>query len=218
MTTLSQLKTSVDAWLVRDDIAVSGTDFPQILLNAESQIARHYRFVQQEQDTTLTLTSRRGDLPANVIELRNPFIDDNVRKFEYKTPQALREAPSWDSGRQTAFYTIEGGGGTSPDDRAQIVVNTNPTASDPVDIDILYWARFDPLVADTDTNWLLQNHYDVYLYETLYQAAIYIQEVELAESYLAMCKEMRNDFKIQENRKRYTAVPKQSYAHPRGVV
>ena len=146
MTTFAQLKTSVDSWLARDDVAVTGTDMPQIMLNAESQISRFYRFVQQEANATLNLTSRRGDLPADFLELRNPFIDDNIRKFEYKTPQAIREAPSWDSGRNTAFFTIEGGGGTSPDDRAQIVVNTNPTVADPVDVEILMLRQDFPMM------------------------------------------------------------------------
>lgn len=220
MTTISQLQTSVDSWLVRDDVAVTGTDFPQILLNAESQIARNYRFIVQEAETTINMTDKRADLPADFLELRNPFIDNNVRKFEYKTPQAIREASSWDSGRTTGFFTIEGGGGTAPDDRVQIVVNTNPTVSDPLDVEILYWARFPALDTGTpsDTNWLLQNHYDVYLYETLYQAAVYIQETALADYYWSMCQQLRDQLKIQENRKRYNAVPKQSYANPRGVV
>ena len=204
--------------MIRDDVAVTGSDFPQILLNAESQIARNYKFIVQEAEVTINLTSKRGDLPADYLALRNPFIDNNVRKFEYKTPQAIREAGSWDSGRTTAFFTIEGGGGTSPDDRAQIVVNTNPTVSDPVDVEILYWARFPALVNDPDTNWLLQNHYDVYLYETLMAAAVYIQETELAMRYRGMCQELRDELRIQENRKRYAAVPKQAYGNPRGVV
>ena len=187
MTTLSQLKTSVDAWLIRDDVAVTGSDFPQIILIAESEIARNYKFIVQELTTTIQITDRRGDLPANFISLRNPFIDDNIRKFEYKTPQAIREASSWSSGRSAAFFTIEGGGGTAPDDRAQIVIAAEASVSDPTDVEVLYWARFDALVNDPDTNWLLQNHYDVYLYETLRAACGYIQEGELEQKYLCAC-------------------------------
>ncbi len=223
MTTLSQLKTSVDNWLIRDDVAVTGSDWPQILLNAESSIARNYKFIVQEKTSTITLTSRRGDLPADFMGLRNPFIDNQQRKFEYQTPQAFREASSYNSGRFTGFFTIEGGGDegggpASPDDRAQIVVNTNPTVSDPVDVELLYWGRFPALVNDPDTNWLLENHYDVYLYESLLAAAIYIQETELAQVYRGLAQECRDELRIQENRKRYAAVPKQAYANPRGVV
>lgn len=218
MTTLSQLQTSVDAWLVRDDVAVTGSDFPQILLNAESQIARNYRFVVQEATTTLNFTGREADLPADFLEVRNPFIDDNIRRFEYKTPQAIRESSGWENGRAGQAYTLEGGGGTAPDDRVKMVIAGPASASSPLDVEVNYWARFPALVNASDTNWLLQNHYDVYLYETLYQAAVYIQEIELANYYWEICQGLRNQLKVQENRKRYGAMPKQAYGNPRGVV
>ena len=64
MTTLSQLQTSVDSWLARDDVAVSGSDWPQILLLAESDIARDVRCAVQETTTTLNFTGRSVDLPV----------------------------------------------------------------------------------------------------------------------------------------------------------
>lgn len=219
MTTLAQLKTSIDAWLIRDDVAVTGSDFPQILLNTESEISRAYRFMVQEKTDTVSFGAgeRKADLPADFLEIRNPFIDDNIRRFEYQTPQAIRESAQWDGSRTPTFYTIEGGGGTSPDDRVQLVLA--PAASDNgLDVEINYWARFPALVNDTDTNWLLQNHYDIYLFESLFQSAIYIQETELAERYRAMCEDLRLRTGRNENRKRFAAVPKQSYANPRGVV
>ena len=219
MSTLAQLKTSVDAWLARDDVAVSGTDFPQILLIAESNIARDVRCIVQEASTTITFTSREADLPADFLEVRNPFVDDNVRKFEYKTPQAIREASSWESGRQSAFYTLEGSPDVSgSDDRVKMVLAASPTASSPTDVEINYYRRFPALVNDTDTNWLLQNHYDIYLYATLRAAAEYIQEDTLEDRYQAKYELAIEKQQKHENRKRYTAVPKQAYANPRGVV
>lgn len=222
MTTISQLQTSVDSWMARDDIAVTGTDFPQILLIAESSIARNYRFGVQETTTTLNFTGREADLPADFLEVRNPFIDDNIRKFEYKTPQAIREASSWsDRGsRAGAFYTIEGGGGTPPDDRMKMVIAGPASASSPLNVDVNYYKRFAALDTGTpmDTNWLLTNHYDVYLYEVLYAAYIYVQEVELASYVFSQCQLLRDTFRQHENRKRWGAEPKQAYGNPRGVV
>ena len=214
--------------MIRDDVAVSGSDFAQILLNAESEISRAYRFVIQEQSTTLNFTGRSADLPADFLEVRNPFIDDNVRKFEYQTPQAIRESSAWENGRVGSFYTLEGGGGTAPDDRVQMTIAGPASASSPLDVDINYWAKLAALVNDPDTNWVLQNHYDVYLFETLYQAAIYIQETEMAKGYDLMLDNpvevpgqplgIRQRQARHENRKRYGAMPKQAYGNPRGVV
>ena len=99
MTTLAKLKTSVDNWLTRDDVEFSGSDFPEILLIAESCIARKLRLIVQEVTTTLTFTGRTQDLPADFLEQRMPFIDDNFRKFEYLTPQAIREHSGWGTSR-----------------------------------------------------------------------------------------------------------------------
>lgn len=221
MTTLAQLKTSVDNWLARDDVAVTGTDFPQILLLAESDIARDLRCGVQEASTTLTFTGRSEDLPADFLEIRNPFIDDNIRKFEYQTPQAIRESSSWNNGRVGAFYTIEG----SPedpfatgDDRMKVTIASPASASSPLSVEVNYYRRFPALVNDTDTNWLIQNHYDIYLYATLRAACEYIQEDELEDRYAGKYERAIEKQQKHENRKRFTAAPKQAYANPRGVV
>jgi len=221
MTTLAQLRTSVDAWLIRDDVAVTGADFAQILLNAESEISREYRFVTQESTTTLVFTGQSADLPADFLEPRNPFIDDNIRKFEYKTPQALRQSGGWQNGRAGQAYTLEGGGkdvGGPGDDRVQMTIAGPASVASPLSVDVFYWARFPALVNAGDTNWLLQNHYDIYLFECLYQAAVYIQETEMAQTYYTMVTGLRNRQSKHENRKRYGAMPKQSYNNPRAIV
>ena len=222
MSTLGQLKTDVDEWLARDDVAVTGSSFPSILLLAESYIAEDVRTMAQEvSGFTLNFTGRSADLPADFLEVRNPFIDDNVRKFEYKTPQAIREASSWNNGRQGAFYTLEGGSkdltGTG-DDRVAMVLASPASASSPLDVEINYFRRFPALTADPDTNWLLQNHYDVYLYATLRASCEFIQEDVLEDRYAAKYQTSVEKLQKHENRKRYTAAPKQAYANPRGVV
>lgn len=220
MSSLGQLKTSVDAWLARDDVAVTNADFPQILLIAESNIARDLRLSIQEATTTLNITGQSIDLPADYLEARNPFINDNIRRIEYMTPQAIRESSAWQNGRAGAFYTLEGnnasplGAGITN----QLTIAGPGSVSTPVDLIINYWARFPALVNDPDTNWLLLNHYDVYLYCTLRAACEYIQEDVLEDRYQAKYDRAVEAQNRHENRKRYGAMPKQAYGNPRGVV
>lgn len=218
MTTLAQLKTSVDSWLSRDDVAVSGADFPQILLLAESDIARDLRTIVQETSTDLIFTGRSAKLPADFLEVRNPFIDDNIRKFEYLTPQVIRESAAWNDGRAGAFYTLEGGGGISPDDRVQMIIAGPASATSPLTVIVNYYKRFAGLVNAADTNWLLQNHYDIYLYACLRAASEYIGEDILEDRYLAKYERAVAKQAKHENRKRYGAMPKQTYGNPRAVV
>lgn len=219
MTTLATLKTSVDSWLIRDDIAAATADFAVILLLAEAQIAREVRCGVQEQTVTLNFTGQSADLPANYLEPRNPFIDDSTRRIDYMTPEAIRRSSAWQNGRVGAFYTIEGGGGTpGTDDRMQVTIAGPASVTSPLDLDVNYYARFDPLTQDTDTNWLLTNHFDVYLYATLRAAAEYIQEDMLEDRYAGKLAGALESLTRHENRKRYGAMPKHASNSPRSIV
>lgn len=218
MSTFGQLKTSVDSWLIRDDVAASGTDFDEAMLIAEAEIARDVRCVIQEVSATINFTGRSADLPADYLEERNPFIDDNVRKIGYMTPKAIREAGPWQNGRVGAFYTLEGNGGTAPDNRVKMTIAAAASVSEPLAIIVNYIARFAPLTADPDTNWLLQNHYDVYLYGALRAACELIQEDELEDRYRGKYDRAVAALAKHENRKRYSVIPKQPYNSPRAIV
>lgn len=222
MSTLAQLKASVDAWLARDDVGVTNVDFPQILQIAESEISRDFRFAVQEASANLVFTGQSVDLPDDFLEARNPFIDSTTRVINYMTPKVLRESIYFQSGQPGGqFYTIEGQNAaplTAGATNLQMTIAGPGTPTEPVTIGINYWARFPALVLDPDTNWILQNHYDIYLYATLRVACEYIQEDILEDRYQQKydrCVEMQNR---HENRKRYTAAPKQAYGNPRTVV
>ncbi len=219
MTTLSKLKTSIDAWLTRDDVAVSGSDFPQILLIAESCIARKLRLIVQEVTVTLTFTGRTEDLPADFLEQRMPFIDDTYRRFEYLTPQAIREHAGWANARAASYYTLEGSADADgADDRVKMVIAGPASVANPLSVDVNYWRRFPALTDDADTNWLMVNHYEIYLYACLRAACEYIQEHELEDRYAAKLDRYIDDQNKLENRKRYGAVPKRSSNSPRSII
>jgi hypothetical protein len=219
MTTRAQLATSVDAWLARDDVAVSGADFDQIMLIVESQMSLAYRFGIQEKTADLVFTGQSTDLPADYLEPRNPFIADNIRRFEYKLPHVLRQSSGWQNGRAGQAYTIEGSEtAVAPDNRMQMTIAGPGSVATPVTIKVYYYARLAALVAGIDTNWVLINHFDVYLYETLRTAAEYIQEFEIEAKYASNVKINRDQFSKHENRKRYGAMAKQASGSPRTVV
>lgn len=219
MTTLAQLKTSVDSWLIRDDVAVTGADFPQILLLAESDIARDVRCVIQEKSATLNFTGRSQDLPYDFLELRRVFVDDSTRQTDYLTPEALRESSLWAEGRAGAFYTIESGSQTAGDERVAITIANAASVATPLTMNVMYWARFPALAVPTDTNWLLKNHYDIYLYATLRAAAEYIQEDALEDRYGSKYERAIEKMRLHEQRKRFGAMPKQTAGNfPRAIV
>ena len=215
MTTLSTLRAAVDSWLARDDVGVSNADFPTIMLLAESDITRDVLVLVADLTTTLSITDRSVDLPADFLSMRTPFIDDNVRDTKYMTPDVIRQSRSWKDGRVGAFFTIESKGDGAG---LQMTIAGPASATAPLDYTINYRARFAPLVDGADTNWLLQNHFDLYLYATLRAASEWIGETMLEDRYEAKYKARVEKQNKHENRKRFGSVAKVKYNSPRVVV
>lgn len=60
-----------------------------------------------------------------------------------------------------------------------------PPPTDSPDALISYYRPYDALTDDADTNWLLTNAYDVYLYGSLAHASPYIKEDERVQVWVA---------------------------------
>jgi hypothetical protein len=176
----------------------------------------------QEASALLVFTGQSVDLPDDFLEARNPFIDSQTRVINYMTPKVLRESIYFKDGQPAGqFYTIEGQNTaplTAGATALQMTIAGPGSVANPVTIGINYWSRFPALVLDTDTNWILQNHYDIYLYGCLRVACEYIQEDLLEDRYRQKYDRIVELQARHENRKRYTAAPKQAYGNPRAIV
>lgn len=214
MTTRAQLRTSVDNLLIRNDVAASA-DFDEMLLVAEAEISRRIRAAVQEQSTDLVFTGREQDLPADFLEIRDVFNDDTTRKINYMTPKVLRESSAWNDGRVGSFYTVQADLDTGLN---RIVIAGPASASSPLTLTVDYYARYPALVGSTDTNWLLTNHFDAYLYATTRAAAEFIQEDALEDRFAGKFDKVVEELSRHENRKRWNAAPKQPYGSPRTIV
>lgn len=218
MTTRAALQSAVDRWMLRSDIG-SSPDFATILRLAESYIATDVRLVVQEQEVTLSITDRSADLPANYVGLRNLYLPNSPEdKIEYQTPEVLRQSAAWKNGRAGAFYTLEGGSDTPGDERVQITIAGPASPSSPLELSVLYWARLDPLVESTDTNWLLTNHFPVYLYGCLRAGFESMHDYASSDRFGALYTDAVSRVNGNEMRKRQGSVPKQAYGSPRTIV
>ncbi len=92
------------------------------------------------------------------------------------------------------------------------------SATDTLDVEVRYWKRYAALTGGTDTNWLLANHFDVYLYGTARACAELIQEWELETKYAENYRTAVDKLARSENRKRYGSMPKQASGSPRTAV
>lgn len=166
-----QLKSNIAAWLHREDLSVVIATF---IVLAEADIRRTVRVRAMEtRDTgTTTGTITLGD---DFLEVRQ-FIVDDVPLL-YSPPQE--------------WHVYNDDGGLY---RYTIIGDTLYSAAGSYQLD--YWAAFDALSADGDTNWLLTNAPDVYLFAALKQAAIYTRDDAMAQQmageYMASVRHVMN--------------------------
>lgn len=146
-----QLKTAVASWLHRTDLTSAIPDFVSL---CESDIKRDLRLREMEASTSVALTSTTLALPDGFLEVRRVRIGEEWQQLV----------------SPVAFNPLR-----DESDSVYTVIGTNfvfQESSGTADID--YYKSFAAFSDDGDTNWLLTNHPDVYLFGTLAWAQTYI--------------------------------------------
>lgn len=174
MTTFATLKTDIEALYPHSDYTdtLKGT-FVSI---CEAKIRRSVRVEPMvTTDESFSVSSSSTALPTRFISMRSVSLNvANDREMDYLPPARLRSAPIWDSTGNPSAYTIEG---------QNLIVAPAPSAA--VTLHVVYYAMFASLSSPTDTNWLLTNAYDVYLYGALEEAARWALDQSRAMEYKA---------------------------------
>jgi len=204
MTTHATLKTDVAGFLLRSDLS---SDIATFVRLGEARIARRVRVRAQETTTSLSVTSSTTALPSDYLAMRSVTADVSYKRtLDMLTPETIREAAVWDNGGDAKAYSIEG---------SNIVVAPAQTN---LDLDIVYFAKFAALSDDADTNWLLTNAYDVYLYAVCEAGAIWLQDEMKEAKYSALFEKAVAELEESEKRARVSGSASISMGNPRGVV
>lgn len=164
----ADLQTSIGAFLNRTDLTSIAPDFISM---AEAQINRRLikdgpvRQMMGRSDATVD--DEYIALPSDFMGVRAIVLDGTTTPLEFIEPEKLAERkvlyPNQD-GAPTHFSIVGGefqfwpwaGTGT-------------------YDCEITYWKRIPALSDSATTNWLLEEHPDIYLYTSLVQSAPYLK-------------------------------------------
>lgn len=151
MTTHATLKSDLATFAARDDL---DTTIPTLVTMLEARIARRVRVRDMEQESDITITSQSADLPDGYLAGIRLYIDDATNfKLDYLPPDKFWDQASSHVAGSSYYYTIEGG-----------KLKFGPYISgSTIYGKMLYYRRYDALDGDADTNWLLTNHYDIYV-------------------------------------------------------
>ena len=167
ITNYGELKTATAGWLDRSDLT---SQIPEFVELAEARFDRVIRVPDMvARDDTFTVDSQYETLPPGFLGVARFLLHSSPNgAMEYMSPARLsaRRERRTATGRP-GYYTISGGNFEFFPDPDQTY-----TAA------LLYYKRLTQLSADEDTNWLLTNNPDIYLFATLVEASPYLKDPE----------------------------------------
>lgn len=167
-----ELKTAVAGWINRTDL---GSNIASIVEMAEATIRTDVRVAAMESLVTGSLVDGAAPLPDRFLESRRLLVGGKLH--DYVTPDQYQveiEASST-LRHYTSFagsINVIGGGTNS--------------------YSLLCYRWFDAFVSDSDTNWLLTNYPNVYVYQALKQAAVFVKDANAAQGYEVLYQQAKN--------------------------
>lgn len=167
ISTLAELRTAVQNWLIRTDATVTDRQDEFIVL-AEAEINRTLRVRQMEATADLTINAQSIALPTGFMAMRRLYINASTKVFvSYLPPEEFYERNAGtDTGLPTA-YTYEGD---------NIVFGPSPDAT--YTGKSLYWKRQD---ITSSAHALFTQNPDLYLFGALRMSATFLRGRHLPE-------------------------------------
>lgn len=161
----ANLKTAVATWLSRAD---QTSNIPDFITLAHDKLMRTLRTREMETiDTALSISAETVAVPATWLETRFIYITSTNPRYQlqFKTPEQLIEGNSDAATGIPKYFSVVGG-----DFQFAPLPDTTYTATH------IYYASLAQMSADSDHNWILDSHPDLYLYGALLEAASLIQD------------------------------------------
>lgn len=178
ISTFADLKAQVAVFLNRSNLT---SEIPYYVQLAETRIAygskeppfetQPLRIRAMETRATATFNAQSIELPEGYLQQRRLYLENTPNgKLNYETPDAFWTDCRTGTSGQPVIYTVEGE-----------AFYLAPTPETSYTGNILYYKKFDALADDADTNWLLTNAPNVYLYGTLLEAFSHVRNMEQAQ-------------------------------------
>jgi hypothetical protein len=165
ITNYGTLKTAIADTLNRQDLT---SVIPSFVSLAHAQLNRKIRSHRQITRASLTINTQFEALPADWLETIRITMDANPIRVltQISMDDLTRYRTATDNSTDAPVYFAHNG----------TDIELFPTPSTSYTGEITYFARIPALAADGDTNWLLTNHPDAYLYGALVHSAPYLKD------------------------------------------
>lgn len=165
ITNYGTLKTAIADTLNRDDLT---SVIPQFVTLAQAQFNRKIRSHRQITRGSLTIDAQFEALPADWLETIRITMDGSPIRVltQISLDDLTRYRTAVNDTTDAPIYFAHNG----------TDIELFPTPSTSYTGEITYYAKITALSADGDTNWLLTNHPDLYLYGALVHTAPYLKD------------------------------------------
>lgn len=193
LTTYAELKASIADWLVRDDLTTVVDDFVDM---AEADMNRHLKHWRMEGRVTLSVSGQYTDLPTDFVAFRKVTLSDTVpRRMELMsraTMQEEREAAS-DTTGAPEYYALTDGD-----------LEVFPSPDDTYSVDLAYVEKVPALSDSNTTNWVLDNHPDLYLAGSMIYASAYEKDDQAEAKWQARFNGLLESINRESDRARFS--------------
>jgi len=163
--TYANLKTAIATWLSRAD---QTSNIPDFITLAHDKLMRTLRTREMETiDTAMSISAETNTVPTLWLETRNIVITSTAPRYElaFVTPeQLITKNSSAATGIPKWFSVVGGNFQFAP------IPDVTYTATH------IYYTSLAQMSADSDHNWILDSHPDLYLYGALLESVSLIQD------------------------------------------
>lgn len=189
----AELLVIFERYLKRNDLTDLYSDFMKM---AEARINSVARLSEMEVRSTSTPTDGFWALPSDFLELRHiqATASGGSYPIEYITPEQADDKRRYLTG-DYKFYTLL---------TNSIEIIPHPASGSTTEVEIFYYARPTALVNAGDTNDVVTNYPNLYLYALLGEAATYREAPMQAQGYLDLFSGFVRDLNEQAQAARYS--------------
>lgn len=166
-----QLKAAIAEWAHRANISTATVE--TFIVLAEAEFNNRLRMSEQETTADLASTGRYTPLPADFLSMRgvSHASAPSLTPIQYESPEYIGMRASMGGGVPRA-YSIRG-----------MDIELLPAPDSGGSVTISYWAKIPALSDASLTNWLIDAHPNMYLFECLRQLSLYTKDDASAQRY-----------------------------------
>jgi len=187
--TYSELKTNIANYLNRSDLT---GQMDMFIDNVEGEINRRVRRKEMIKRATATADAQYLSLPTDWLEGINVEITSNdfspILQQSIESLDIYRKSINNKTGQPVYFAFV--------DDTMELA----PTPDTSYTLQLTYYSKIDALSDSNTSNFLSNNHPDVYLYGALKHASIYLMEDERVAMFSQLFEKALEELKMEQEK------------------